>query len=397
MKTLSVLILLTLLISTLAIAFPASASNQPQIGVKNGDWAEYAVNITGGVPPPKLDLTCFKIVVFNLEGTAFDTNITVTYSNGTQHSTIWQFNFSEGKVGGWVIISANLEADNVFYDSSKPGNVTIEGQEQKMVAGATRTITHASDAKREVKEWDKATGVYTYSVEHPKNLTLTTVMVATNLWSANATDFQTKSQTPLYTSAVLAVMAVLIAVSTIVLANKKRLKLNSIRHQKIIALAVLAVLLLAVSSVGTVPMSESGLPLTFREINVIMQTFWMSILLMGMWFRRRGNYFLHEVLSIITVAATLVSFGLVLVMSPPGGSDMQVYFSSPLNLWIFFAHSVFSFPALIFGVWLVALWRPNSPTYHAKSRRIAQLTIGFWILSYVVGILDFLILRSNII
>jgi uncharacterized membrane protein YozB (DUF420 family) len=144
-------------------------------------------------------------------------------------------------------------------------------------------------------------------------------------------------------------------------------------------------------------MTQTGLPLGFREINVIMQTFWMSILLVGMYFRSRSNYFLHEVLSIITVAATLVSFMLVLVMSPPGGGDMQVYFSSSLNLWVFFAHSVFSFPALLFGVWLVALWRPNSPTYPAKSKRIAQLTTFFWILSYVVGILDFLILRSNIL
>ena len=49
---------------------------------------------------------------------------------------------------------------NTFYDSSKPANVTIEGEKQEIAAGASRTITHASDSKRLVKEWDKATGVY---------------------------------------------------------------------------------------------------------------------------------------------------------------------------------------------------------------------------------------------
>jgi uncharacterized membrane protein YozB (DUF420 family) len=396
MKTKKPLILVTLVVFALAIASPTSTFSTPQVGVKNGDWMEYSVNIVGDVPPPKLDIASFKMEVINVDGTAFDVNITVRYHNGTLHNMIWKFNFSEGKVGGWVIIPAGLDVGNNFYDSSKPGNVTIDGQEQKVVAGATRTITHASDSKREIKEWDKATGVFCYAVEHPRNLTLTTTIIATNLWQAQTIGHQAKSQTPLFTSVALALIAVLIATSTLILAVKKRLILNSTRHQKIIALAVLAVLLLAVSAVGTVPINESGLPLTFREINVIMQTFWMSILLAGMWFRSRGNYFLHEVLSIITVAATLVSFALVIVMSPPGGSDMQVYFSSPLNLWVFLAHAVFSFPAIIFGVWLVAIWRPNSVTYAAKSKRIAQLTIVFWILSYVVGILDFLILRSKI-
>jgi hypothetical protein len=91
-----------------------------------------------------------------------------------------------------------------------------------------------------------------------------------------------------------------------------------------------------------------------------------------------------------------VSFALVLVMSPPGGSDMAEYFSSALNVGVFFAHSIFSLPALAFGVWLVALWRPSSPVYPAKSRRAAQLTLIFWTLSYIAGIVDFVVLRMGI-
>jgi uncharacterized membrane protein YozB (DUF420 family) len=172
--------------------------------------------------------------------------------------------------------------------------------------------------------------------------------------------------------------------------------LASPRHQKFFALVTLAVLLLVISAVGMIPMTETGLPLSFRDINVIMQTFWMSFLIVGMWFRSKGNYFLHEVFSLITVGATLVSFALVLFMSPPGTNDMEAYFSTPLNLWVVLAHSVVSFPALIFGVWLVAIWRPNSPTYATKSKRIAQLTMIFWVLSYAVGIVDYVVLRTTI-
>jgi hypothetical protein len=59
-------------------------------------------------------------------------------------------------------------------------------------------------------------------------------------------------------------------------------------------------------------------------------------------------------------------------------------------------HGIFSIPALVFGTWLVALWQPESTTFAAKSKRIAQLTIVFWIPSYVVGLLDFMVLRTTI-
>jgi hypothetical protein len=58
-------------------------------------------------------------------------------------------------------------------------------------------------------------------------------------------------------------------------------------------------------------------------------------------------------------------------------------------------HVIFSIPALVFGIWLVALWCPGSASFASKSKRIAQLTLFFWVPSYVVGVLDFIILHTT--
>jgi hypothetical protein len=127
-----------------------------------------------------------------------------------------------------------------------------------------------------------------------------------------------------------------------------------------------------------------------------MQTLWMSLLLVSMWFRQKGNYLMHGILAIMVVSITIVSFLGVLVMSPMDNSSMDEYFGSPLDLAVFLGHAVFSFPALAFGVWLILLWRPNSATFPAKSLRIAWLLTVFWVLSYIVGILDYLIIRNHL-
>ena len=194
-------------------------NGEPSAGVKEGDWIEYDVRITGPTYAPSHNITWFRIEILNVEGAAFEANVTVRNVNGTFNSSVWNFNLTEGNVEGWVIIPSNLSPGDAFYDGTKPGNITIEGQEQKTVAGATRTITRASDSIRLVKEWDKATGVYTYSVEHPKNLTVVSQATATNMWSPQILGL---NQTVFYV--LVAVSAVLAAAVITVLLYR--------RHQK---------------------------------------------------------------------------------------------------------------------------------------------------------------------
>jgi uncharacterized membrane protein YozB (DUF420 family) len=130
--------------------------------------------------------------------------------------------------------------------------------------------------------------------------------------------------------------------------------------------------------------------MSVAEINLVMQTFWTSLILVSMWFRRRGNYLVHGIIMVVVVGATLVSFSSVLLMTPPSGNSMQIYFSSPLKMAEFISHAILSIPAIFFGVWLVALWRPRSTSFPAKSKKIAQITAILWVLSYVAGVLGFL-------
>jgi len=187
---------------------PIYAFNKSSVGVKKGDWIEYSVNVTGGIPPPKLAINSYKIEILDVNGAAFQANFTVRYVNGTLESSVWNYNFTEGQVGGWTIIPSNLGVGDTFYDCSELANVTIEGEEQQVVAGATRTITRASDSIRLVKKWDKVTGVYTYSKEQPKNLTLITKAISTNMWSSQVLGLnQSEIYVLLTTAIVLALLA----------------------------------------------------------------------------------------------------------------------------------------------------------------------------------------------
>jgi hypothetical protein len=230
------LILASITVTASLIASPAIASNSPSVGVKEGDWMEYSINVTGtGTPPPTHDVRWMRITILPVQGTAFSANFTVRYANGTMGSAIWKWNFTEGNVEGWLIIPANLGPSDTFYDASphngKPVNVTVQRQEQKTVLGASRTVTYGNDSLRH-KQWDKATGMFIGSSEHLVNVTnkagwyienlmVTVQAIATNMWSPDVVLEQ--NQTVFY--AVVAVLAVFVALTlAIVAARRKRRK-----------------------------------------------------------------------------------------------------------------------------------------------------------------------------
>ena len=198
MKAYAVLVLAILIVSISLIVSPVFASNELHVGVKEGDWVEYNITIEGiGTAPPTHDVRWMRMEVLKVDGDAFSVNLTARYANGTVGSAVWKYNFTEGNVGGWTIIPANLSPGEMFYDFSihnnTPANITIQREEQKIVLGATRTVTYGNDSIRHIKEWDKTTGFFIGSSEVIQNvtnkdgsyiedLTVTTEAVATNIW-----------------------------------------------------------------------------------------------------------------------------------------------------------------------------------------------------------------------
>ena len=169
MRVLTVIILVGLIVILSTNVLPSQSYEKPLVGVKEGDWIEYTISI----------------------------NLTSKFANGTKGNAVWNFNFSEGNVGGWIIIPANLSPGDTFFDSSihnnNPVNVTIQSQEQKTVLGASRTVTYGNDSFRH-KEWDKLTGVFVGSSEsyttvttkdgwYIEDLTVSVEAIATNIWS----------------------------------------------------------------------------------------------------------------------------------------------------------------------------------------------------------------------
>jgi hypothetical protein len=215
------LILIIIIVPVLAAISSMLAYAEPATGVKKGDWIEYSFNITGPPLEPLRNLTWYRTEILEVDGTWFRANKTALLVNGSFSSSIWNFNLTEGQVQSWAIIPANLSPGDTFFDVAKSANITIEGEEQKTLLGASRTVTHANESGKVYKEWDKATGVYVYAITYTNNYTVTTNAVATNLWSPelilglNPTTFYT-----LVTA--VTVVAALILSLVIVITRRKR-------------------------------------------------------------------------------------------------------------------------------------------------------------------------------
>jgi len=193
------------------------AEGNISVGVKPGDWMEYSVSTTG-TPPEGHDVTWARMEILDVEGTVLHANITVRNVNGTVSSSVRQFNFTSGQVQAWIIIPGNLSPGDTFYDSSIPGDVTIQGQEQKIVAGASRTITHANDSSK-YKEWDKATGMYTETIDHLANYTIDAYATITNMWAPQILGLD---QTIFYAIITVVVAVIVVAVLVLVVFRRKR-------------------------------------------------------------------------------------------------------------------------------------------------------------------------------
>ena len=93
------------------------------------------------------------------------------------------------------------------------------------------------------------------------------------------------------------------------------------------------------------------------------------------------------------VVAQLV--GVIAVVATTPSSAMEPITSVPLNMNMFAVHAVFGGASIVAGFLLVALWRPKSTTFAAKSKRIAQVTGLLWVVTFVIGIVLGLTLHTG--
>ena len=132
-----------------------------------------------------------------------------------------------------------------------------------------------------------------------------------------------------------------------------------------------------------------------NEVAFVLQSVVLVVLFVSMAFRMKGNYLVHGIITIVQLAVLWVVF-LMLIPSYLDSSFMQPYMSPSSTLVAFVLHTIFGVAQLIFGTWLVALWRPRSTDFAVKSKRIWQLTVICWVSAYVIGLWLYVELRPTL-
>jgi len=158
--------------------FSAVASAEIAVGVKQGNWIEYSVTVTGEVTEEH-DVTWCKIEVIDVEGKNISVEITSRYSDGTEETLTSTLNLETGQIGDCFIIPANLNAGDVF--ESPEGTITISGVEKKTYAGANRKVVYATTAKT-MFYWDRSTGFLVEATSSYPDFTMITKAEKTNMW-----------------------------------------------------------------------------------------------------------------------------------------------------------------------------------------------------------------------
>ena len=129
-------------------------------------------------------------------------------------------------------------------------------------------------------------------------------------------------------------------------------------------------------------------------VNLLTQAAMLTVVLVSMGFRFKGNYLVHVIMIIVAVAITIT--GTLVVSATTPSSAMTAITNTSLSLAVVSSHMIIAITTLVFGVWLVALWRPHSTTFAAKSKRQAQITTILWIVTFLVGVLVFVTVHTSL-
>jgi uncharacterized membrane protein YozB (DUF420 family) len=138
--------------------------------------------------------------------------------------------------------------------------------------------------------------------------------------------------------------------------------------------------------------------LTLAETSLIIQSVIFILFLVSMAFRMKGKHLVHVVTLLVAIISMLSFFvWWVFEIAPTFDSYLPTVLSPALHLVNWLAHEFLGISTVVLGLWTVSFWRLGSTQFEAKSKRIWRLTWIFWVLAYVVGLLLFAVLNTNLI
>ena len=180
--------LLTSLFSSSTINVEASNETRAvSVGVKEGDWWEYAVTYTGD--PPNDFVERSRIEVERIQGNNITINWIYSLLNGETSSGTETYDLEMG-VNDLFLIEANLEVGDEFYHE-QIGQVVVSGTEEYGYAGEERILVSSSVSEGWVSHWDKTTGVLTQADWENPTLQVKYVLDKTSLWGSTGTGLDT--------------------------------------------------------------------------------------------------------------------------------------------------------------------------------------------------------------
>jgi hypothetical protein len=202
------------LLIVLIVIVPVAVSAEILVGVKQGDWIEYQVNVTG-TPPPDHNIIWARMEITDVQGGDINLNITTRFSNGTLLNEAITLNLETGQLGDDFIIPANLTVGDTFYDKTE-GNIMISGAEERTYAGATRTVVYANTSQTKFY-WDKSTGILVEATSSYTEYTMHTTADKTNMWQAQIFGLDST----FFYALIIVAMAILAVIVFLVIRRKK--------------------------------------------------------------------------------------------------------------------------------------------------------------------------------
>jgi len=215
---------LKIVVATIAVVMVLSSSSFSviadfSVGVKKGDWIEYAVTYTGS-PSQGHDINWARMEITNVQDTIISVRINSRYPNGSTEIFNSTLNLQTGELIDDFIIPANLNAGDIFLDQNL-GNITISRVEEHNYAGSIRTVLYASTNETSYV-WDQATGVSVEGTSQQPDYSMYTIVEGTNLWQPSG-----GLELPMFVLIVFTVALALIGLGIFFVKYRKKKKLRN--------------------------------------------------------------------------------------------------------------------------------------------------------------------------
>jgi uncharacterized membrane protein YozB (DUF420 family) len=138
--------------------------------------------------------------------------------------------------------------------------------------------------------------------------------------------------------------------------------------------------------------------LSLAEINFIIQTLILIILLVSFVFKNKAKFFVHGTLMFVTVFLSVASFlWFISQKAPTFTSYIQQFFDSSLNFILFIVHTSFTTIAVLLGIWIVIGWRFRTNLFCASKKKVMRIVAILWILGYFIGVIFYFVINTNLI